>query len=474
NLVADPAGLRLNFLLEPAYFLGMIDFPGTAGQFAYTRLLQVVNLPDEDPYVKARVGVAEKTLQEFLQRNGFFQATVKADSQIDDAHQIVNVSFSAKLGKRARVGSVSFKGTNPRETASLQHAIRSLRARFTGGLLKPGKSYTRERLRVANNLIQRELTNQHRLASHVTEDPPQYHPETNRVDVSFIVDLGPVVNVRLTGARLSIWPFMSGRQRKKLIPIYSEGTLDPDLVQEGERKLVDYFEKKGYFEAKVRTTFDRKPDQILVLYEINKGKKHKVDQIIVRGNHEVSQKDLLAQIVVKKSHIWRHGSVSEKLVKQSVNNIEALYNDRGYEDAKVHSQTIDREPKVDVIFNVEEGIQTVVNNAQVNGNEHIPYNQLAPPVCIQLPPGAPFSPRLLAEDRNRISATYLNHGYLNVEVKTLVNRDPHDPHHVDLVYTINEHQLVRVGNVVYLGQKRTRPSLLAKTTQIPSESPTTH
>src|SRR5262249_39824644 len=108
---------------------------------------------------------------------------------------------------------------------------------------------------------------------------------------------------------------------------------------------------------------------------------------------------------------------------------------------------------------------------QVNGNEHIPYNQLAPPVGIQLHPGAPFSPRLLAEDRNRISATYLNHGYLNVEVKTLVNRDPHDPHHVDLVYTINEHQLVRVGNVVYLGQKRTRPSLLAKTTQIPSESP---
>src|SRR6266568_5340681 len=136
NVVPDPAGLRLNFLLEPAYFLGIIDFPGATTQFTYTRLLQVVDLPDEDPYVKARLGIAEQTLQEFFRRNGFFQATIHTDSQIDDAHQLVNVTFSVKMGKRARVGDVIFKGPNGPESARLQHSIRSLRARFTGGLLK--------------------------------------------------------------------------------------------------------------------------------------------------------------------------------------------------------------------------------------------------------------------------------------------------------------------------------------------------
>jgi outer membrane protein insertion porin family len=471
NVVPDPAGLRLNFLLEPAYFLGIVDFPGATSQFTYTRLLQVVDLPDEDPFVKARLGIAETTLQEFFHRNGFFQATIHTDSQIDDAHQLVNITFSVKMGKRARVGDVRFKGPGGRESASLQHSIRSLRARFTGGLLKPGKPYSRERMRVANNLIHRALSQQRRLASHVQEDPPQYHPETNRVDISFTVNVGPVVTVRTTGARLSIWPFMSGRQEKKLIPIYSEAALDPDLVQEGQQNLLNYFEKKGYFDAKVKTTFERQPDQILVLYEITKGKKHKVDRIVLRGNHELPEKDLLAQIVVKKSHIWTHGSESQKLVKQSVKNLEALYHDRGYEDVKIQSQTIDHEPKVDVVFNIEEGAQTIVNNAEVTGNEHIPYNQLAPPVGIQMHPGAPFSPRLLAEDRNRISATYLNHGYLNVDVKTRVDRDPSSPHRVDLVYTITERQLVRVGDVIYLGQKRTRTSLIAKTTQIPAEAP---
>ncbi len=48
NVVPDLSGLRLNFLLEPAYFLGMVNFPGAVKVFSYTRLLQVVNLPDED------------------------------------------------------------------------------------------------------------------------------------------------------------------------------------------------------------------------------------------------------------------------------------------------------------------------------------------------------------------------------------------------------------------------------------------
>src|SRR5262249_34400612 len=58
SVVPDANGLRLDFLLEPAYFLGMIEFPGVAEQFPYTRLLQVVDLPDEDPYIPARVGIA--------------------------------------------------------------------------------------------------------------------------------------------------------------------------------------------------------------------------------------------------------------------------------------------------------------------------------------------------------------------------------------------------------------------------------
>ena len=471
TVVPDPSGLRLNFLLEPAYYLGMINFPGAIKEFSYTRLLQVVNLLDEDPYDKARVDVAQQALQDFLRHNGYFQAVIQTDSQIDDVHQLVHLNFTVTMGNQARVARVSIQGPEGAENARLLHSMRSLRARFTGGLLKRGKPYTPERVTAATSLIRRTLSQQHRLASHVEENPPQYHPETNRVDVWFKVEVGPVVTVRTTGARLSVLPFMSSRQMKKLIPIYSEGMIDRDLVREGEQNLIDYFEKKGYFDVKVKTNFQRQADQILLVYAIEKGKKHKVDRIVFRGNHEIPDKDLLGLIAVQKARLLFHGNVSQKLLNQSVKNLQALYRDRGYEEAKITAETHDREPKIDVIFHIEEGAQTLVENMEVTGNNNVPYEQLAAPAGFQLRPGVPFSARQLAEDRNRISANYLNRGYLNVEVKPRVNRDRGDPHHVNVTYAVNEQQMVRVGDVIYLGQKKTKLSLIRKTAKVPEESP---
>lgn len=473
NVVPDPAGLRLNFLLEPAYYLGMINFPGATKTFSYTRLLQVADLPDEDPYDPTRVAASEKALQNFLRRHGYFKAAIHTDREIDDAHQLVNLTFSVTLGKQARVADVTFQGADASEASRLLHSLRSLHARLTGGLLKQGKPYTPERIKAATALIKRSLAQQHRLASKVAENPPQYDSETNRVSVSFKVELGPLVTVRVTGARLSMIPFLSGRQIKRLIPIYSEGTIDRDLVQEGEQNLVDYFQKKGYFNARVETTFDRQAEKISLVYEIDKGAKHKVNRIVFQGNHQIKDEDLLAVVAVKKGHFWfwSHGSVSEKLAHQSAENLQALYRDRGFEDAKVNSQIVVHTPGIAVMFNIDEGTQTLVQNRHVVGNESLPLQQLAAPGGLELHSGSPFSPRKLADDRNRISASYLNHGYLNAEVKAAVKRDPQNPHRVEITYNITEHQMVRVEDVIYLGQKRTRLPLIQKTAKLRSETP---
>ena len=71
----------------------MVEFPGAGKDFAYTRLLQVVNLPDEDPYDPSRIPMAENALKKFLQKNGYFQAKVHAEPAIEDAHELVSVQL---------------------------------------------------------------------------------------------------------------------------------------------------------------------------------------------------------------------------------------------------------------------------------------------------------------------------------------------------------------------------------------------
>jgi outer membrane protein assembly factor BamA len=471
NVVPDVSGLRVNFLLEPAYYLGVVDFPGIGKYFSYTRLLQVVNLPDEDPYDPSRIPLAEGALKAFLQRNGYFQATVHAEPKINDEHELVSVNFIVEMGKQARISSVKIEGPNNPEAAQLLRSVRSLRARLSGGLLKSGKPYDSARIKAATTLMRRTLTGQRRLAASVVENPPEYNPQSNRVAVSFKVEVGPVVTVRVTGAKLSTFPLLAGRQMKKLIPIYSEAAIDQDLVDEGQRNLTDYFQKKGFSNVEVTANVQNQPGQILVVYQIDRGRKHKVGRILFHGNYELAQNELMDQVVVKKSRIWTHGSVSQKLLKQSGSNIQALYRDRGYADVKVTPRVLEREPNIDVDFEIEEGAQTLVDDVQVSGNQNVPYQQLTAPKGFQLRAGVPYSPRKLAEDRNRISATYINRGYLNAEVKTTVQPKQGDPHHVTVVYAISEHQLVRIDEVVYLGQKRTEPQLIARTAQIPSETP---
>jgi outer membrane protein assembly factor BamA len=471
QIVPNPSGLRLDFLLEPAYYLGVIDFPGAVKQFSFSRLLEVADLADEDPYDPARLPVAEEGLQKFFRSNGYFRASVHSQIQIDDDHQLVNISIAVDLGKRARIANVTIEGPANPEAATLLHSVRSVRALLTGGWLKPGRPYTEARLKSATALIKRRLAQERRLASSVQQNPPLFHPENNRVDVSFKVELGPIVNVRAEGAKLSVLPFLAGRQMKKLIPIYSEGTIDRDLVEEGQQNLIDYFQKKGYSDVKVTIDFKKQPDQILVVYQIDRGKKHKVESISFHGNHQISSDDLMQQVAIKRSHLWTHGSVSPKLLKQSASNLEALYRDRGYESAKVTTRVVTDNLKLRVNFDIQEGAQTLVDNVEVTGNISIPEDELTAPQGFQLRPGRSYSARRLSEDRNRISATYLNRGYLNAEVKATITRRSDDPHRVIVAYVINEQQRVRVSDVLYLGANQTRVDLIAKTVKIPAEAP---
>lgn len=470
SIVPDIAGLHINFLLEPAYYLGIVKFPGGEKRFSYTRMLQVANLSDEDPYDPSRLPIAEHALTDFLHRNGYFEGTVHAEPAIDDVHQLVNVNFTIQTGRQARISFVQIEGADNPESQRLLGAVRSLRARLSGGVLKEGKPYTPERIRAATTQMKRKLTSEGRLASTIKENPPNYDGVSNRVAVSFSVEMGPVITIRMEGARASIIPWLARRQMRKLIPIYSEGSVDQELVDEGQRNLTDFFQKKGFYDVQVTTDFQKKADEIVLVYKIDRGERRRVARISFHGNYAIPANELTAQITVKKSRIWTHGSLSQKLLKQSASNVEALYRDRGYEESKVAPRTIERGGKIDVEFDIEEGEQTLVEDVQVSGNQNVAYAELSAPKGFQLRAGSAFSPRKLADDRNRISATYQDRGYLNAEVKAEVTKTA-NPHRVKVEYAINEHQLVRIEQVVYLGQERTRTSLISKTAQIPTESP---
>jgi outer membrane protein insertion porin family len=464
-------GLHVTFILEPVLYFGVFDFPGATKGFSYTRLLQIIEIPNQTPYTQDLVTKAEENLRSFFVSAGYFQAQVQPEPRFDETHMLANVAFHVNLGKRAKLGNVEVRGPEPAEANRLLHATRSLRATARGASLKPGKSYTPKRIDSAIALMKRDLASHHHLASKVHLDQSLYHPDANHADIIIGARPGPIVKVRVMGAKLSWLPFLRGRQMKKLIPIFSEGTVDPDLVEEGRRNLIDFFQRKGYFDTKVRSDFQNHDSNVDLVYNVNRGSRYKVETVALHGNEHVGSRDLVEQVAVKPHRLLvSRGKFSDKLVHQSVSNIIAFYKNRGFEDVKVDTDVVDRAPKIYVTFQITEGAQTVVDNLAIEGNTHISGLELAPKAGFALRPGQPFSPKNLADDRSHIMAAYLDRGFLNSEFDSKVTLLPNDSHRVNVTYKITEKQQVHVGEVLLLGNKRTKPSLMKKTANVRGEA----
>ena len=470
EVASTSLGLQLTFVLERPYYVGVLEFPRLAKHFSYPQLLRAVEFSDQEPYSKTRLPTAEAELQKYFHTFGYFRAQVRAEPTIDDKDEIVNITFSVELGERARIRNVAIQGVSDAQALQLLGILRSKRARFAGAQVKPGKFYTADLEKDAAAFLKKRLAGKRLLASKV-ESIVQYDAAFNVVDLAFDVELGATVSVRVTGARLSRIPFASARHAKKLIPIYSEHSFDDDLIEEGRRNLTDHFRRKGYFDVDVKTKLTRSADHITLNYDIQRGEKHRLDRIIWKGTQQISQKDLLGQLSIAQSSFWSRGRFSDTLLQQSADNLKALYQDSGYEQVKVTWRTHDHEPRLDAIFEIEEGPQSVVDKVLLKGNDHLSQDQLTGSQGLQLQAGTPFSRRGLSADRNHLSASYLNHGYLNAQVMASVYQHPDDPQRVDVTYTILEGPLVRISRVAYLGHQRTQASLLNRTTLLKPEVP---
>ncbi len=461
-------GVRVLFVLQPATYFGVYEFPGAMNHFAYSRLLQVADYPPRGAYTPVDVQDAADALHKFFQRMGFFQAKVTPRLQVDKVHGLANVFFDTDLGRRAKFGNVIITGTTPQETALLKGKVRSLMARLRGSAIRPGTTYKHKTLQRATQYLENTLMSQEHLGARVQLIGTSYDPATNRADINFQVKTGPLVHVKIQGAHVWSW------DKKKLLPIYQQAGLGPELVQEGRQNLVSYFQSKGYFDTKVTATVQPQPQGETVLYQITKGPRRRVESVSIAGNHHLSTDSLMPHVTVEKG-LWpaflSHGKYSNKLMQGSITNLKNFYQANGFSDVKVTPQ-VKTETNGDIIvtFRVAEGQQDIVEALKVEGNNAVPVAQLAPG-GLKVKPGSAYSTKLVDQDRNRIIASYLQKGYLNATFRETASTIGGDQHKLQVVYHISEGPRVSTAKVITLGRKETKQALISRTDQMHTGAP---
>jgi outer membrane protein insertion porin family len=458
QITPEAAGLRVLFILQPAAYIGMLRFPGATKVFLYTRLVQAVNIPEQSPYVKDEIPVAQKALLDFFASEGFFQATVDPEIQTDQAHGIVNLIFKVDLKKRAKIGEIRFDGLSPADSAGLRTSLKSLVAKLTGASIATGRKFTAQKMNKATQFVRARLIKGGHQAPDVRLLGPIYDAESNTAAVNFRVALGPTVSVKVEGARL--WK----RTVRHLLPIYEENAVDRDLVDEGKRNLISYFQSKGYYDVRVDVQMDQQAQNVNVVYQVHRGDHHNMEGIYFQGNRFFNDRDLRAHVLIRDRRLlFSRGKYSDDLMRKSVNALTAYYNNWGFSKAVVTAKEADFHPQVDVTFTIVEGPQDKVASLKILGNQKVGVKDLTlggHPLALGV--GQPYSQRSLENDRNQILAAYLNRGYLNAGMEAKVEPSPDDPHKINVSYTIQEGPQVDVASLVYLGNDKTRTDFLRK------------
>ena len=450
---AEADGVRVVFILEPAVYFGLFQFPG-AERFSYARLVQVANFQAQTPFDAADVEQDRQALITFFRQQGYFQAKVNAQVKVDSANGLANILFDCQLNQSAKFGALGFAGAGAEETATLGHSLQTFVARVRGAAIRPGRSYHYTTLTKATSYLQSELEKNGRLGAQVALAAAEYHTDTNRADIHFTVAPGPVSKVTIEGAHIWSWT------RKALLPVYQGVGVDEESVEEGRLALISYFQSKGYFDAKVDAQLKTEPTGNTILYQITKEQKHKVAAVELSGNSKLPASELTPHLTVTKGHLFSPGRFSQQLLRTSVNNLKAVYQSEGFSSVEVASSVSNRGGNITVQFRVTEGTRDVVNSLTIEGNDTMTAARFAPG-GLKVAAGQPYSQAHVEADRADIVAHYLQAGYLNSsfrETATEVSRD--DPHHINVVYRFYEGPKVIAGSLVTLGREHTKQRLI--------------
>ncbi len=450
-------GVRVVFVLQPALYFGIFEFPG-ADHFPYSRLLQVTDYPPRGPYTEYDLQKAQAALLAFYRRTGYFKARVETQVLSDRQHGLANVVFHTTLNRRAKFGKLDFVGPSPQETARLRGVLHSILARLRGSAIRPGKTYKLKTLQNASQYLENALSKQGHLAAQVRLIGANYHPDTNRADVRFQVQTGSIVHVKVKGTHL--WPWT----RSRLLPVLQQAGVNPELIQEGRQNLLSYMQSKGYFDAQVMSQTLQQPGGEVILYQVTKGPRHKVAEVSIAGNHHFSEKELMDNVTVHEGHfLISHGKYSEKLARQSATNLTNVYKAAGYSSVTVTPQVKTRGGNLLVTFRVNEGPQDIVETLRIEGNNTVSPQQFAPK-GLKVRPGNPYSQKAVDQDRTHILARYLNMGYLTATFRATAQQLPNQPHRLAVVYHIYEGPQVHTATVVTLGRQDTKPRLIRRDT----------
>ncbi len=454
----ETGGLRVDFVVQRNFFNNVIRIEGLKEPPSEPAALATLRLTLGEPFRDSAVREAVDRLTTTLHDNGLYQAQVTWQLIPHQDTRQMDVTVTVDPGLRALVGDIAIDNQTPYPDAQLLHQAK----------ISNKVQMTAARLNRSSDRLRKFLVGQGYLGASALITVQTYDLQSNRVRLKLTVETGPRVRIEISGARLS-----KGRQQK-LLPIFAEGAVDDDLLQEGRRNIRDYLQSQGYFNADVQMSSQSsdKPVERVIHYDITRGDHFRLAGIGFDGNKYFSNDLLSRRLLLQTASFASSGRFSQQLLRGDTDSIRGVYLSNGFRDCQVTSTVDDqyrgKKNNLFVSFHVVEGAQTRITDLKIDGNHAITTDELLG--VTGSTKGEPFSDSGVASDRNNILALYYNEGFPEAGFHEDVVPGS-SPTEVSLVYHVTEGKQVNVAKVLLTGYQFTRPGIIARQIAVQAGGP---
>ena len=211
---------------------------------------------------------------------------------------------------------------------------------------------------------------------------------------------------------------------QKRLNLMKGNQITQNIVNRATDITKKYFNEKGFGNADVKINLQEDlsaKNEMIVNIDVDKHSKVKVHKIYIDGNQVLSDRKL--KRVIKKTNesgnllkLFSQKKFVESDYRDDLNRIIEKYNELGYRDAKILSDSVVpySENKVDVYIDLEEGKKYYISDISWVGNTIYNTDQLN--YILGMKPGDVYNQKeldkRLSTDDDAVSSAYMDKGYL--------------------------------------------------------------
>jgi outer membrane protein insertion porin family len=448
-------GASVSFTLQPYKRIKNIDVSGSYPLF-HSDVLKVMTVTKGDIFKPQSVSAQAALIAQRYRDEGYIDPQVKISWEQDrsDGHYLVRVQI--EKGPAYVLSRVMITGNRHVPDVVLMGLMKTWRrpavwigtGRFVAADLKAD--------------IQKMTAHYRSLgyADVQIDDAVERDPRRRQAKVTITIDEGPQYHIVFAGNR-----FFSDSALRRDLEIFTSGNRGNTGLRRGILNIRRRYLESGFADVHVgrsETAADQEPaGKEVVRIRIEEGLRHIVERVIIQGNRRIKTDEIRAQMLTRPPNGLGNGVYVASVLQEDAAAVRALYQKEGFLGSRVteNAAVDDLSRKVVVTLDVEEGVQTLVGNVAVEGQDRVAADRLL--AATQLKPGTPFKPYAVADDENELAARISALGYPHVLVKANVAMSS-DLARADIVFHIDLGPYVELGRIFWAGNFLTRPTVLKR------------